>query len=100
MQRLKHIWGPDSNEYHPSRWKEETIKNQRRAFAPFSAGPRVCPGQEFALLEAGYTLVRLLQAFDTIEELEDEPKEFRHATTFVVAPQNGCRVLLKRRTYV
>ena len=94
MHRLERFWGADNETFRPSRWEEASIKDCRKAYAPFNAGPRLCPGQEFALLEAGYTVVRILQTFDYMKELENEPKEFKHSITLVVAPQNGCKVRL------
>jgi hypothetical protein len=42
----------------------------------FAGGPRICIGQQFALTEASYVVVRMLQKFDKIEpgkhELEGE----------------------------
>lgn len=95
MHRRKDIWGDDSEDFRPSRWTEEA-KRPQGAYAPFNDGPRLCPGQEFALLEAGYTVVRFLQEYAAIEETSNEPKRFRHATTLVVAPKDGCNVRLRR----
>lgn len=36
----------------------------------FNGGPRICIGQQFALTEASYVTVRLLQRFDKMETLE------------------------------
>jgi cytochrome P450 len=36
-------------------------------YIPFNGGPRICIGQQFALTEMGYTLVRLFQQFETVE---------------------------------
>jgi hypothetical protein len=33
----------------------------------FNGGPRICVGQQFALTEMGYTIVRILQNFERIE---------------------------------
>jgi cytochrome P450 len=36
-------------------------------YIPFNGGPRICIGQQFALTEMGYTIVRLFQEFEAIE---------------------------------
>ncbi|TPR09792.1 Phosphorylase family protein [Aspergillus niger] len=64
MHRRPDLWGADADEFRPDRW------NERKAgweYLPFNGGPRICIGQQFALTETGYVLVRLLQRFDVIE---------------------------------
>ncbi|MBQ5153817.1 cytochrome P450, partial [Macrococcus caseolyticus] len=73
MQRSKDIWGADSTSFRPERWNEP-----REALAsgwdyiPFNGGPRICIGQQFALTEASYTLVRICQEFTRIEVLHPD----------------------------
>lgn len=64
MHRRKDIWGEDANEFKPERWEG---RKSDWSFIPFSGGPRICLGQQYALTEAGYLVVRLLQTFDKIE---------------------------------
>ncbi|KAH6905109.1 cytochrome P450 monooxygenase CYP63, partial [Coprinopsis sp. MPI-PUGE-AT-0042] len=67
-QRNKALWGEDADDFDPDRW----IDPQRIAkfvgnpamFLPFSAGPRICLGQNFAYNQMSYFVVRLLQRFD------------------------------------
>lgn len=41
---------------------------------PFNGGPRICIGQQFALTEMAYTVVRTLQTFERVEKrMEGEP---------------------------
>jgi hypothetical protein len=69
IQRDPRLWGPDADSFDPERWiNPERLANFTRnpiMFTPFSAGPRICVGQTYALTEASYFLVRLLQKFDT-----------------------------------
>ncbi|THC92955.1 hypothetical protein EYZ11_007573 [Aspergillus tanneri] len=67
MHRRKDIWGQDADEFHPERW--EGYKPGWE-YLPFNGGPRICLGQQFALTEAGYVTVRLLQKFDRVENLD------------------------------
>ncbi|KAK5080215.1 hypothetical protein LTR70_007802 [Exophiala xenobiotica] len=72
MHRRKDIWGADAEEFKPERF---IGRRSGWEYLPFNGGPRICIGQQFALTEASYVVVRLLQRFDQIEagahELED-----------------------------
>lgn len=71
MHRRKDIWGPDAEEFKPERWANRRVGWE---YIPFNGGPRICIGQQFALTEAGYVLVRLLQRFDQIEDVNADQK--------------------------
>lgn len=71
MHRRKDIWGPDAEEFKPERWLNRKAGWE---YIPFNGGPRICIGQQFALTEAGYVLVRLLQRFDQIEDINADQK--------------------------
>ncbi|EEP76094.1 hypothetical protein UREG_00942 [Uncinocarpus reesii 1704] len=93
--RKKNIWGPDAYEFHPGRWEENKLSDIGWAYFPFSGGPRRCLGEDFALMEVSYTLVRLLQTFPSIVLPDDEPVEpvgsERQRLTLVLSSANGCR---------
>lgn len=83
MHRRKDLWGDDADQFVPERW--ETTK-PGWSYAPFNGGPRICIGQQFALTEAGYTIVRLLQRYDAVEGLDVDPQRDYHHFTVVCAP--------------
>jgi cytochrome P450 len=72
MQRRPELypssWSADPSlsplNYNPSRWYNWQPKPW--TYIPFNGGPRICIGQQFALTEMGYTIVRMLQRFDRI----------------------------------
>jgi cytochrome P450 len=70
LHRDKSLWGEDADEFIPERWIDpESIARYVAnpfMYGPFSYGPRTCLGRGYALNEASYFLVRLLQHFDTL----------------------------------
>ncbi|CZT50673.1 uncharacterized protein RSE6_11698 [Rhynchosporium secalis] len=60
MYRRKDLYGEDAEEFKPGRW--ETLRPSW-TYLPFNGGLKLCIGQQFALTEAVFTIVRLLQAF-------------------------------------
>lgn len=71
MQRRRDLYPPQSPsfpydplEWVPERWSTWTPKSWN--FIPFNGGPRICIGQQFAMVEMGYTIIRILQEFDQI----------------------------------
>lgn len=63
LHRHERLWNnPDG--FDPTRWGTENGKKcQREAYIPFSAGPRVCTGAGFAMVEGVLLLSMLLRRF-------------------------------------
>lgn len=57
-------------------------------------GPRICLGQQFALTEASYVTVRLLQRFEQILN-KDPETAIRHNLTLTTCSANGVKVSLR-----
>ncbi|KAI9786116.1 MAG: hypothetical protein M1839_007526 [Geoglossum umbratile] len=87
MHRRKDLYGDDAEEFRPERW--ESLKPSWE-YLPFNGGPRICIGQQFALTEASYTLVRLVQEFRTLESRDPGPWTEKLALT--CACGNGALV--------
>ena len=68
MHRRKDYYGEDADEFKPERW--DTLRPGWE-YLPFNGGPRICLGQQFALTEASYTTIRLMQEFTEIESRDD-----------------------------
>lgn len=101
--------------YVPERWIEgekcqtpsdswistkEDVEIARRAFCPFSIGPRGCIGKSMALMEMRLTLARMIFLFDI--ELadktgEDEHGQFAMVDHFVVS-KTGPNVVIRKRS--
>lgn len=95
MHRRKDLYGEDALVFRPERWEDDKLKNIGYGYLPFNGGPRICLGQEFAMLEAGYTIVRMLQRFPVMHLPEGEHVEEvgKETLTLVVASGDGCRVV-------
>lgn len=71
MQRRADLYPPPASgfpavdKFAPERWDTWTPRSW--TYVPFNGGPRICIGQQFALTEMGYTLVRLFQRFEAVE---------------------------------
>ncbi|OJD32490.1 cytochrome p450 alkane hydroxylase [Diplodia corticola] len=71
MQRRADLHPPVSKafppvlSFAPERWYSWTPKAW--TYIPFNGGPRICIGQQFALTEMAYTVVRILQCFKGVE---------------------------------
>ncbi|TIC90437.1 Cytochrome P450 52E2 [Colletotrichum higginsianum] len=92
MQRRTDLWGPDAEDFKPERWSPESERKGRHGweYLPFLGGPRVCPGQKFALTQTSHVLARLAKAFERIENMD--PTEWREQWTLSVAPKDGVKV--------
>ncbi len=98
--RRKNIWGPDADDFRPERWGQPELTNIGWAYFPFSGGPRICLGQDFALIEVSYTVVRLLQAFPAIAlpagAKDEQIGTEKQRLTLVLSSADGCKVELHR----
>lgn len=112
MHRRKDIFGADADAFRPSRWNELSLKEIGWGYLPFNGGPRVCPGrkspssdmelhwiqltvtEDFALLEASYVVIRLLQCFSHIKPADNSQSNEKQIVTLVLANAHGCKVVL------
>ena len=80
LHRHERLWeNPD--EFDPARWHTDNGRTcQRSAFMPFSAGPRVCTGAGFAMVEGPLILSRLLRHFRFETIAGKDPVPVAHLT--------------------
>ncbi|MGA8903140.1 cytochrome P450 [Bradyrhizobium sp.] len=71
LHRHEKLWR-DPNAFVPERFLAPAPPPDRFAYLPFGAGPRVCIGAHFALVEATLALARIIAAF-RVTLLDKEP---------------------------
>lgn len=89
QHRRKDLFGPDAHEFRPERW--ESLRPGWN-YVPFNGGPRICPGQQYALTEASYVVTRFVQTFAHMRSCDAEP--WRIGSRLTVCPLNGTKVSL------
>ena len=80
LHRHERLWdNPDG--FDPTRWASENGKAcVRNAYMPFSAGPRVCTGAGFAMIEGVVMLGMLMRAYRFEVVAEKAPQPVAHLT--------------------
>ncbi|KIW05674.1 uncharacterized protein PV09_03537 [Verruconis gallopava] len=94
MQRRADIYPPassgfpDINKFVPERW--ETWNPKPWTYIPFNGGPRLCVGQQFALTEMAYTITKILQKYERVENRMSAPPKWK--SDIVLQPAEGVQI--------
>ena len=91
LHKRKDLFGDDAHLFRPERWA--TLRPQHWSYLPFGGGPRVCPGQQLALTEIGYCIIKILQSFKGIEN-RDQVWDFVEHYKLSTESKNGAKVAL------
>jgi cytochrome P450 len=88
---------PEPEKFDPERFTTEREKQlPRSAYLPFGAGPRICIGMYFAMMEGHLLLATLAQrvSFSLVPGQSIVPDPIHHLT---LRPASEVKVLVKRR---
>lgn len=89
------VWS-DPEKFDPERFSPERSKNRHPyAYLPFSAGPRNCIGQKFAMIEFKIILATVLRKWrvKSVRAVEDQ----KMALELILRPHEGIPVYLEPR---
>ncbi|KAL0539814.1 hypothetical protein IC582_024035 [Cucumis melo] len=95
LHREVEIWGEDANKFKPERFANGVAKACKfpQAYVPFGAGPRLCLGKNFALVELKIIISLIVSKF----RFSLSP-EYHHCPSYrmVVEPANGVKIVFQR----
>ncbi|XP_053398220.1 cytochrome P450 4F8-like [Mercenaria mercenaria] len=98
LNHMENLWGPDHMEFKPERFSKENIDNIKHfQYVPFSAGPRNCIGQNFAMNEEKVVLTKLLRNFTFRLDPNHKVKRVMSA---VMRTKDGMYMFVEKREFL
>ncbi len=107
MHRREDFYGKDALQFRPERWADPSMPlnadnvdpiTREWAWLPFNGGRRICLGMDFALTEAAFVTVKLLQKYPNLslpQNVQVYPTGQEEQTmTLVLSSTKGCLVNL------
>ena len=91
--RDKEVWGSDSDEFNPMRFENGVSRAAKYAnsLLAFSSGPRICSGQNMAMIEVQTVMAMILRRFSSLSP------SYIHKPTNLIAlkPKFGLPVIVR-----
>jgi cytochrome P450 len=88
-------WFDDPEDFRPERWADGLMHRiHRYAYFPFGGGPRICIGNNFALMEAALVLATIARKYRLVLAPD---AVIIPLPTMTLRPAHGVKVILRRR---
>lgn len=87
----KHWKNPES--FRPERFLDNGEDHDKFAYIPFGAGPRICIGMNFAMVEALTILSLMIKKYDIEKAFDKDPT---YLMSLTLQPKEGCMVRVKK----
>jgi cytochrome P450 len=88
-------WFDDPEVFRPERWQGGLMQRiHRYAYFPFGGGPRICIGNNFALMEAALVLATIAQKYRLTLAADANVTPL---ATITLRPAHGVKVVLSKR---
>ncbi|KAM3213166.1 hypothetical protein ACQJBY_065900 [Aegilops geniculata] len=94
LHRDKEVWGPDADEFNPMRFQNgfSSATKKSPVLLAFSFGPRVCAGQNFAMVEMLIVIATMLKSFS----FSLSPTYVHKPTaSFILMPKYGLPLIVR-----
>ncbi|KAI3911473.1 hypothetical protein MKW98_010360 [Papaver atlanticum] len=95
LHRDTKLWGPDAGDFNPDRWSQGTAGacTVPQVYMPIGVGPRICLGQNFAMIELKIILSLILSKFS----FTLSPR-YRHspACKLTLEPEYGISLIVSK----
>lgn len=96
VMHRNHRYFDNPDEFIPERFEGDLLKRiPTYAYFPFGGGPRVCIGNNFALMEAALLLATIAQRYRLRLETPDQKVEPEPLVT--LRPKNGLPMRVEKR---
>ncbi|MEO1291904.1 MAG: cytochrome P450, partial [Pseudomonadota bacterium] len=94
LHRHEHFW-EDPMAFDPDNFAPEKVKERNRfLYLPFGAGPRICIGMSFAMMEAQIILATLLARYRFEPKAGPAPEP---VMTITLRPKGGMPLRFRKR---
>jgi cytochrome P450 len=88
-------WFDDPERFRPERWDNDLARRLPRcAYFPFGDGPRICIGNNFAMMETVLVVATIMQKY-SMTLVPDQP--FKLLPSITLRPKFGIKMVLQKR---